>query len=316
MSGFSNPVVNAAGTLIRRLMKSDNYVAGVSGWQIERDGDAEFNTGTFRGTITITAVDGSKIVIDASAGSPVIRFFSDDGTNDAFINAVGAVDVVDLGLNSGRYTPSDGTERRGRLYFNDSGNRLEFAVVKESTQEIFGGYSLMTSNVGEVGYRNVPAGTPHNFVSFGADGMQINTIGWPYRIDSAAASAAVGAEATVLTTPSVTFKNGRCYEVEWAGNCTTAVANNFLLSRIRQTNLAGAVKIFHEQKLPDIGPQFYQYGKGFIKRTAGTDLTDTLVLTSQGSAGNIQWTGAATDVRYVNVRDAGKASDFPNAITI
>lgn len=334
MSGFSNPVANAAGTLIRTVLKSLGFQTGVTGWQITRSGDAEFNSGTFRGgfilgnnvvvmdgttgEITITGTSGAMIVIDPTATNPVIRFISEDGTNDAFINMVGADDVADLGLNSGKYTPSDGTERRIRLYFNDSGDRAEFAVIKESTQQIMGGYSLLTSTGGEIGYRDVPGGAGvHNFVAFGADSMQINVVGWPYRIDSAAASAAIGAEAIVLTSPSMTLKNGRCYEVEFGGNITTAVANNFLLSRVRVTNLAGAVKLFHEQKVTDIGPQFWQYYKGFIKRTAGTDLTGAvLVLTTQGSAGNLQWTGAATDVRYMNIRDAGKAGDFPNAITI
>lgn len=43
---------------------SDNFVAGTSGWQITRDGNAEFENGTFRGTIYATGgqIDGSLIV--------------------------------------------------------------------------------------------------------------------------------------------------------------------------------------------------------------------------------------------------------------
>jgi hypothetical protein len=35
-------------------MQSQNFVTGVSGWQIQGDGDVEFGSGTFRGTITAT----------------------------------------------------------------------------------------------------------------------------------------------------------------------------------------------------------------------------------------------------------------------
>jgi len=53
VSGFSNPVTNAAGTLVRAVMKSVNYVAGLAGWQISRNGDAEFNSATIRGDVII-----------------------------------------------------------------------------------------------------------------------------------------------------------------------------------------------------------------------------------------------------------------------
>lgn len=49
MSGFSDPIV-AGDRLVRNAIESDGFVAGVSGWRIERAGDAFFNTVTSRGT--------------------------------------------------------------------------------------------------------------------------------------------------------------------------------------------------------------------------------------------------------------------------
>lgn len=66
MSGFSNPVANAAGTLIRNVLKSANYVAGSLGWQVSKDGNAEFNSGIFRGPITTGTPGGAQVVINAS----------------------------------------------------------------------------------------------------------------------------------------------------------------------------------------------------------------------------------------------------------
>lgn len=50
MSGFENAIINATNSLIRAAMHSPNYVTGVSGWTINKDGSAEFNNLTLRGT--------------------------------------------------------------------------------------------------------------------------------------------------------------------------------------------------------------------------------------------------------------------------
>lgn len=50
MSGFENNVINALNALIRAAIHSPNFVTGVSGWSINKDGSAEFNNLTIRGT--------------------------------------------------------------------------------------------------------------------------------------------------------------------------------------------------------------------------------------------------------------------------
>lgn len=50
MSGFENAIINAANAMIRAAIHSPNYVTGVSGWTINKDGSAEFNNLTIRGT--------------------------------------------------------------------------------------------------------------------------------------------------------------------------------------------------------------------------------------------------------------------------
>lgn len=160
MSGFSNPIINAGGTLIRTLMKSVNYVAGLAGWQITRDGDTEFNNGTFRGILKVTSSNGASIEIDASLPQPVINFYSPDHTNFAFINApnYNNPQLADLGLNGGAYTPPDGIPRRGRLYFNDSSDITELGIMKTSNQSIRGGWLQLKSMQGLFGYRDIDAG--------------------------------------------------------------------------------------------------------------------------------------------------------------
>jgi hypothetical protein len=51
---FSNPIAGGDGELVRDKLRSENYVAGVDGWVIERDGNAEFNAIVVRGDVEIT----------------------------------------------------------------------------------------------------------------------------------------------------------------------------------------------------------------------------------------------------------------------
>lgn len=67
---FTNPLV-AGTTLVRSAINSPNYVPGVSGWAIFKDGSAEFNNVTVRGAVDIKGSDGSEVVITASLGGRI-----------------------------------------------------------------------------------------------------------------------------------------------------------------------------------------------------------------------------------------------------
>lgn len=81
---FSNPVVGGEnGELIRQSIQSPNYVAGVSGWTINRDGSAEFNNVTIRlnltsGSITVGPAGMPQVVIDSDASKGFIEFPTND----------------------------------------------------------------------------------------------------------------------------------------------------------------------------------------------------------------------------------------------
>lgn len=95
--GFGNAIV-AGFTLVRQAIQSANYVAGVAGWMVSRDGNAEFNDVTMRGELLVEDPDGSYVRVfdeDPGEGAVVlvnpadfvghtitpgrIRAFSDDG---------------------------------------------------------------------------------------------------------------------------------------------------------------------------------------------------------------------------------------------
>lgn len=66
--GFANPVVNFGGDLVRAAIRSPNYVAGVSGWTINKDGSVEFSDGTFRGTVDASVISGGTIEMGGGVG--------------------------------------------------------------------------------------------------------------------------------------------------------------------------------------------------------------------------------------------------------
>lgn len=65
MLTFSNPVVGGV-ALVRPAIQSPGYVPGTDGWTANQDGSAEFNNGTFRGTLTAAVFEGNNFVIDSA----------------------------------------------------------------------------------------------------------------------------------------------------------------------------------------------------------------------------------------------------------
>lgn len=79
---FGNDVIGGT-TLLRPAIRSPNYVAGVSGWTINKDGTSEFAGGTFRGPV---------VVIDPATGN-VLASIGANG-NGSFQNVYATGDVV------------------------------------------------------------------------------------------------------------------------------------------------------------------------------------------------------------------------------
>lgn len=135
------------------------------------------------------------------------------------------------------------------------------------------------------------------------------------RIDAVAATAAIGAEAVTLTVPSATYRDGRCFAFRWRTQYTTTAAAT-ISHRIRRTNLAGGIRAAYAQVLGAASGGTDIYEECRLKNASGADITDTMVLTAQASAGTVTHTGAATNVRYLEVWDIGDEADFANAAQI
>lgn len=76
---FTNEVIGTNGVLIRNWLQSQNYVPGTSGWQITKDGNAEFNNGTFRGSIEVGSLSGQHFIVNNSTTGDVVDIYDSSG---------------------------------------------------------------------------------------------------------------------------------------------------------------------------------------------------------------------------------------------
>lgn len=96
--GFSDQILGGIGTLIRKFIRSKNYVTGSTGWQITSDGNAEFNNLTARGSSTGIIVGGPlgtnpEIKLDTT---PEINVYDAAGKLVCHIDAGGVYADTDL----------------------------------------------------------------------------------------------------------------------------------------------------------------------------------------------------------------------------
>jgi len=102
--GFANAIIGGASTLIRLAIQSANYVAGTQGWRIGKDGTAELNSATIRGTVS---AGGGSIILDSTG-----------------LHITGPSEIFNLVQNSGftaTRNPNDGALARLDVQSGDGG---------------------------------------------------------------------------------------------------------------------------------------------------------------------------------------------------
>lgn len=137
-------------------------------------------------------------------------------------------------------------------------------------------------------------------------------------VSSVVPSAAVGAEAVVLTLPSAVYRSERAYKIEFQGDVISSNATNFNLWRIRRTNLAGTVLAQGVWAPRSSAAGSNDFGTNIIIRNnTAADITEVLVLTfNVGGAGTITLNGGPTQIAWLRRYDTGPADSFPNAPTL
>jgi hypothetical protein len=128
---FGNAVVGGGGELVRETIHSRNYVPGVSGWTINRDGTAEFSGVTVRGDLFIgnpPSPPNPYIHGTVMAGVPTIAVYDGVHTNPARIQGFdlggGGGLVLDSGDPAGEDTSLAMGGNFGELFYEDAVNGI------------------------------------------------------------------------------------------------------------------------------------------------------------------------------------------------
>jgi hypothetical protein len=219
--GFNKYQINAKGQLVIQALLSPNFVSGVSGWEIRKDGSVEFNDGVFRGTI----VNGGLFIYNGvPAFGNLVMAISPTGGTDAFGNHYeqglsfppndGSHNIAELTQLGGTLTllgPGDGTGAgvtQVNLYGNGSGKSGSLRIYSGSGAGAGADIELFADNGGEVfvnGLLKVAAGEPGAYYS-----------------EEKSLAGNIASGVTTTLTPGATNKIQSDYGSGWAGNLWTA----------------------------------------------------------------------------------------------
>lgn len=292
---WSDPIAASDGSLVFPAIKSPNYVAGSTGWTVNRDGSSEFNNVTVRGELDVNGANGSAIQITNSFGTPTIFMLPPNfpGNNPASVGGT----IETLGFNSG------------------GSAQCQFVILGPHTTNGNGGTILLTSQ-SEDHTVGSSLDLLVNKVTIGGNGKDIGR-GLLTRVDSISDSAAIAAstEDIVLTLPSVTYKANRAYNAVHNAQASlqTAITNSILYFRLRKNNVGGAI-VRPFGRAPLVNTQICAVNQAGEFTVGAADVTATLVLTMSVPAGSTGTHNAGAGFqREVNIYDIGAASDYPNA---
>jgi len=139
-------------------------------------------------------------------------------------------------------------------------------------------------------------------------------------ITANSATSASTTELVAITTPSITFRNGRAFKVTFKGLATNTVANDQIGVKVRKTNTTTTPILLDSFRvnLGAAGTYLFYFRSVFIN-TSGADISTLLVGTFMrvtGGTGNINITASVTSPAYLETEDIGDSDDFLNAATL
>lgn len=197
---FSNPIV-AGNTLVRDAIQSEGFVTGVTGWSIQRNGNAEFNDVAIRGTVEISGAGGTLRLIVDILGQPQIEFITSGGDNYR-INA--DVDSFNFGFNNLAGRSSIHIVKNEGIAFRSSQTGAPSVLFDDNTGRIkAGSFSPWTEENWSAPTYTTPAGVAFaNLTNYEPGGYKIFPDGLVHLKGAIARSAATGDDLVVFTLPA------------------------------------------------------------------------------------------------------------------
>lgn len=203
MSGLPSGSVDFSQTALRTVsendsMQSSNFITGSEGWKIDGDGNAEFQDGTFRGSVTATSGTFEGITsADINVGDGAIRGGKTGYTDD---------------VNGGFFIGYHGTAYKAYIGAADDDQYIKYDGTNLS---IVGGITATTGTIGgwTIGTTSLTAGSGANTVGLDSGGTNPALYAGsatpgsaPFRVTKAGALTATSATITgAITATSGTF---------------------------------------------------------------------------------------------------------------
>lgn len=339
---FSNPITGGQGTLVRPAIKSPDYSPGVSGWTINRDGSAEFNNltirGTFNGTDFILDADGLFLYSGTPAtGNLVASAASVSGTDD-FGNAYLAgfttygVDVSGRPITSqllngevNLFPPNISGVVSGGVTVTSLNPSTVYRLTLQPPALVAAGLGwpiLEMYTESAVGASDVETQLYSDIISlFPNVGWNINGIQQGFGVKGFIArqtntALVTTTETVALTAPSIAFQPNRAYRVNIHGIAASTVAGDTVEIRVRKTNTAGTLLLDTGQSIAiPAASAMFTFDSSSVLITNGSPPTASLVMTYVRGAGtgSVQIAASATIPAYLEILDIGAASDYLNA---
>lgn len=344
--GFSNPVFGG-NVLIRPALKSPNYQAGLLGWQIARDGSAEFNNLTIRGTF-----NGTNFIINSAGiflytGTPALGNMSGSWASVAGVDAFGNAYPLGLKIYSAfgnlvlgpvdgdlLSTGSSGATIRigdGELDFKANPTDSSTATIIQNL-----GGPLLGSLTLSSGQQNVSdkaaflalvtklTGNDPQILMRAYAGGQISVMndtidigrGLQSQVSITANVTGISTtEIVLMTIPSMTFKNGRAYRVTLWGLAQSTTASTYFLYRLRAGSASTTGTIYKDQmRVPVLSTASTNSAVSLVftlANVSGADITTAVTWTASVAAGTGIFAASAGNVAQATVEDIGLASQWP-----
>jgi hypothetical protein len=282
---WSDPIAAADGSLIFPAIKSPNFVTGVMGWYLDRNGNIELNNAVVRGELDVVGTNGAYVKIYNFGGVDPLIQLKPAASNVGDYSQIGFINTS---------TSNGASNHYGDLVIGPPG-------------------------FGSAGFLDIAGDSAEgakSYANFFHLDIQKNSVdmggGRVTGIDTATSSAAIGnTETVVLTIPSYTYQAGRAYSIEFTGLVVASVAGNMPTMRTRKTNPAGQRFTNGSPYCGTTSPTTGDFRSMFT--VGASNVTASLVLTIQGSATfNATLFGSATTTTSLDVYDIGVAADHPN----
>jgi hypothetical protein len=121
VTGFQHDIAGGSGNLVVTSLQSPNFVSGSAGWQVAKNGNAEFNNvtvrGTFAGTNWIENASGSFYYSGTPAANLLIQSESNTQGQDGFGNYFLSGNTVYVPAGGGGYIAVQNSAGAVNFYF-------------------------------------------------------------------------------------------------------------------------------------------------------------------------------------------------------